>query len=67
MKLVTDWRKCWKWFSIQAMIAAGSIQAAWVSLPSDLRDSVPDYLVTWGTITILALGVIGRVVSQAKE
>lgn len=67
MKLVDNWRAAWKWFSVQAMALAIAVQATWANLPPDLKHSVPDAYVTYGTLALLALGIIGRLVSQASE
>lgn len=64
MRFGKNWRKIWRYYSTQAMVLAGSAQAVWVGLPSDLRESVPDDLVSYGTMALLVLGVIGRAVSQ---
>lgn len=66
MKLVEDWKDCYKWMSVNCMVVAGSIQGAWVYIPDDLRASVPQKLVTAITIGLLALGVIGRLLKQDK-
>jgi len=65
MKLVPEWKKAWRWFSMQAMVAAAAIQTVWINLPPDLRSAVPDYIVTYGTLAIIVFGVVGRLVSQS--
>lgn len=67
MKLVSDWKKTWSYYSTQAMAAAGATQVAWVSLPTDLRASIPGEWVTYGTAAVLVLGIIGRLVKQDTE
>jgi len=64
MRLVSDWRQAWKWFSVQALALSTAILAIWQMLPPELKHSVPDQYVTYGTMAILVLGVIGRVVDQ---
>lgn len=64
MNLVADWKKAWRWFSVQAMALSGAIQVTWVSLPLDLKGSIPHDLVTGAAISLAVLGIIGRVVDQ---
>lgn len=64
MTLVADWKKAWRWFSVQAMALSGAIQVTWVSLPLDLKGSIPDTLVTGAAVGLAVLGIIGRVVDQ---
>ena len=67
MKLVQDWRRCWRWFSVQAMVVAGAIQGAWLFIPADMKASVPDDWVRWMTLTLLVLGIAGRLVQQTPQ
>lgn len=67
LQLVEDWKKAWRWFSVNAMLLAGAIQAAWIGTPDDLRAAVPAHLVQWITMALLGLGVAGRVVKQGDE
>lgn len=64
MKLVRDWRHVWSYFSTQAMAIAGAVQMTWVTLPDDMRGSIPTEWVSYGTAALLALGVAGRFVKQ---
>ena len=67
MKLIDEWRKCYKFVSVQAMVLAGAIQGAWVYIPDSLRASVPQNIVTGVTVALLVLGVVGRVIDQGKK
>lgn len=67
MKLVDNWRNSWKWFSMQCMAAAGTIQATWMAIPDDMKAAVPAQWVSYATLAILALGGIGRLVSQTPK
>jgi membrane-anchored protein YejM (alkaline phosphatase superfamily) len=67
MKLIDEWRKAWKWFSVQAMVLAGTAQAAWMAMPDDLKASLPQNAVQWGTFILLVFGIAGRLVDQEKK
>lgn len=66
MTLISNWRKCLRMFSVQAMLVAGAIQGAWVFIPPDMQATIPDGWVRVLTIALLALGVIGRLVNQPR-
>lgn len=67
MTLVEDAKCAWRWFSVQAMVVAGAIQAAWLFVPLDMKASIPANVVQWATLTLLALGVAGRLVQQPPK
>ncbi len=74
MKLVDNWKQCWKWLSLHCMISATTIQAlvaaikeGWISIPDDLKSLVPHNLATIITIILLALGIIGRFINQTPD
>jgi|GEM_PF-1107972 len=66
LQLVADWRNAWRWISTHCMLVAIAIQAGWQELPAELQAAVPEQWVTWGTVAVLALGLVGRVVKQAS-
>lgn len=37
MQLEKNWKKSWKWFSMQALLLATTVQTAWISLPDDMK------------------------------
>ena len=61
MKLVSNWRKAWKWLSMQFIALA----LVWETIPDDVKLSVlsPDWL---GRITfaLLILAGVGRMIDQ---
>jgi len=67
MKLISNWKDSWKWFSTQAMLLAVAVQGAWDYIPADMRASLPDGFVTWATMGLLVLGIIGRTIRQGGE
>ena len=66
MQLVDDWKRSLGWFSQQAFIAAGALQAVWLELPADLKGKVPPDAVHYLTAAILVLGFVGRLVKQGR-
>lgn len=66
MKLIENWRKWWRMFSVQAMLIATAIQAAWVHIPPEMAATIPEGWVRWATIALLVLGAVGRLIEQPK-
>lgn len=67
MKLVSNWKRAWRWISVQAMVLAGALQGAWMFVPDELRASIPPGVVQGFTIVLLVLGVMGRLVDQTPK
>lgn len=65
MKLVSNARQAWRWYSVQAMAVAGALQGAWVAL-GPLQARVPDWAVDAMTVAILLSGIVGRLIDQGK-
>lgn len=64
MRLIPNYRKAWRMFSVQAQALALAVVAAWQAVPDDIRASVPD----WGLWALLAVilggGIVGRLIDQ---
>lgn len=67
MRLVPNWKRAWRWLSVQAMLLAVSLQGAWMAMPDEMRASVSPNVVQAFTIVLLVLGVIGRMVDQSPK
>ena len=64
MKLIDNWKRAHRMLSMQAMTLALAIHGAWLSIPDDLKTSLPPHLVNWVSIGLLVAGIAGRLVSQ---
>jgi hypothetical protein len=62
--LVREWRRAWRWFSVQAMALTLALQGAWAAMPDDLKAHIPAALVTATSVALLLLGIAGRLVRQ---
>lgn len=67
VKLVDDARRAWRWISMQCMAWALAIQGAWELAPDDLKAGMPPKLVTVVTVSLLVLGIVGRMVKQEPK
>lgn len=63
LKLVSDWKKAYKWFSVQANLIALALPAAWTALPDDFQNAIPGGVVTAMSAAAL-IALVGRIVDQ---
>lgn len=64
IELVDNWREALCWFSTNCMILATALQGAWLYIPEDLKERVPEPAVHIITIGLLVAGVVGRLIKQ---
>ena len=62
--LVDGWRQAWRWFSMQAMAAAGLLLTVWATIPEDLKAVMPPAWTKGIAIALIVLGLAGRIVKQ---
>jgi protein-S-isoprenylcysteine O-methyltransferase Ste14 len=65
-RLVSDWRRAWRWFSVQAFVILGAVGPVWAMIPEDWRAAVPSAWLGWGAAVLAVLGIAGRVIAQDK-
>jgi hypothetical protein len=66
MKLIPNWRKAWRMFSVQSMAISQAALLTWVSLPDRFQNEVPIKFVIVFAAVMLFLGTVGRLVAQPK-
>ena len=66
MKLVENWKSAWKWFSVQLVAIAGSVQLAVLAFPDELKGWLPDWLTHALALGLLCAAVFGRLIDQSK-
>ena len=64
MKLVSDWRHVWKYYSTQALIGIAALPVIWMELPSDLKAMIPTDWHGWIVSSIAVAGAASRVIKQ---
>ena len=67
MKLIQYWRKSWRWLSVQAGAVVTLLPVAWVSLPDETKDIIPDAWLPWIVTAVGLAVVIGRLIDQPDE
>lgn len=66
MKIVSDWRNVWKYYSTQALIALAALPIVWAELPPDIKDMVPSEWRLWIFSGLAFAGAASRYVKQAE-
>lgn len=64
MKLVDDWKKAWKWFSMWCIAMNGTFIVAYEQFET-IKTMVPDKVAHYIVLGLLALAGIGRILKQA--
>ena len=60
-RVVPYWRKAWKMYSVHALAVLGGLGAI-----ADWMPIVREFVPWWLYLTIMALGIIGRMIPQVK-
>jgi hypothetical protein len=66
MKLIPEARRAWRMFSVQAQAVALAVLGAWQVMPEDLKTNLPQSLVYWLSMSLMVLGIVGRLIDQPK-
>lgn len=64
MKLVSDYKRVWRYYSTQALLLLAAAPLIWAEMPPDVRDMVPEGWRPWLLAGMAASGVVGRYISQ---
>jgi len=65
MKLVQDWRRAWRWLSVQIAVLAGSLEVAMMAFPT-VKDWLSDEASHVIGLVFVSAIVLGRLVDQKK-
>jgi hypothetical protein len=66
LKLVDNWKRAHRMISVQLCAITAALQAAWPSIPEDLKVALPAGLVHWVSIVLLGAAVVGRLLDQGS-
>lgn len=64
MRLVSDARRAWRWFSMQALALLAIIPVVWAELPPEVAAIIPAGWYPWIVTGVAVAGMIGRLVDQ---
>lgn len=65
--LVPQWRHAYKFFSIQSAALQAAVLVTWATLPDDLKQALPPWLLPVIAGFVLVVGVIGRLTHQSEN
>ena len=66
MHIIPDWRRAWRWFSVQALALIVALPVVWAAMPADAKAFLPDGWEPWILMALAIAGLIGRFVDQTK-
>lgn len=64
MKLVSDWRNVWRYYSTQFLIAIAALPLVWASIPVEVQAMLP---VEWRPWLLSAMGLAGAASRLVKQ
>lgn len=64
MKLVSDWKRFWRWHSTWIAALLATLPYAWTTMPPDLKAHVPDGWLPYLTGAVFVAFVVGRLRKQ---
>ncbi len=67
MKLVNNWQRGWRWFSVQADMLPLAMTSAWLTMPPEWKETIPERWLLYMAMAFFVLGTIGRMVKQEKD
>lgn len=65
-RLIPNWRRAWRMFSVQAQALVMAVLGGWQALPDDLRASIPPWAVVTLATALLLAGIVGRLIDQPQ-
>lgn len=66
MRLVENWRKAWRWLSVQFPALNLAFLGTWSVLPAKFQDALPMPWVIGIAVVLIVLGVVGRMIDQSR-
>lgn len=73
MKLIGNWKRWYRMFSVQALVVIGALQGVLAALtPTALAAVIPGTAITWGgagaalSVLVAIFGAVGRLVDQGS-
>jgi hypothetical protein len=64
LKLVDDWRQCWRWVSVHCMAINTAILGTWAMLPEEFKQSFDARTIAFAAVIVSVLGIAGRLIDQ---
>lgn len=65
LRLISNWKQCWRWYSVQADYIPLAVIGAWQVLPAEWKSVVPETWLLYLAVAGFALGIVGRIIEQS--
>lgn len=62
--LIPHWRHAYKFFSLQSAAVQAAVLLTWGTMPDDMKQSLPTWLLPTLAMFVLGVGVVGRMTKQ---
>ena len=66
-RVVSDWRRAWKWYSVNIPTVNAAMLATWTALPEKFQSAIPIHWLLWMAVVLLIAGVVGRLIDQKPK
>lgn len=66
MKLISDWKQVWKWYSTHAMVIYMALVSYYVSLEPTVKEQIPNWMLYIGIVVAGITFIIARTVKQGE-
>ena len=67
MKLVDNWKQCYRWISTICMAANIAILTTWATIPEDWKSQAEPKWVYAMLVGTLVTGMVGRLIDQTRK
>ena len=67
MRLIPEWRRAWRYYSTQALIALAALPMVWAELPPEVKDVTPEQWRPWIVSGLAIGGLAGRLIAQRPQ
>lgn len=66
LKLVEDWKKAYKWLSVQFMALLLVLPEAWQYVPPGVKEALPPHFLSGLSTAIVVAAILGRMIHQGE-
>ena len=67
IRLVPDWRRAWRWYSVNCPMLAVALLGTWATLPDAMQSAFTQGQLQAMAIGLIVLGVGGRLIDQSPK
>lgn len=64
---VSNWRRSWRWLSVNIPLVNAAFLATWAGLPAKFQNAFPLSWVLVTAVLLIIAGVFGRLVDQGES